>query len=478
MVHEAVHAGSATGTVRERQGLLVIAMARPSNRRNFLYLSFGGASTLVFGCGEDAERIPFEGVDPGGTEEGEGDGGFDDDSDDDAGSHDGDGGTGGATDDGSGDDLPGDDTDGDGDSTGEIDWDCDDPFEGGEYLDSMSFLGEGDSYIGNKSGSGHDARLAFDLGTLTDRMQTVSNAQFFIRTEYPDLLDPSAPFNIQIHGMVASDYTLPASQLTEMPQVTETVMLECSGNGDFSHFGLMSAAQWSGVPLADVLALVQPTSGATRVLISGFDQHTHVSTHSTNGASWVFTLQELEDAGAFLATHMNGQPLPPDHGAPVRLICPRWYGCCNIKWVNEIELVGDDVPSTAQMREFASRTHQTAAHNLARDFAPATMQQAAMPVRVEKWRVDGQILYKIIGIMWGGSTPTDALTIRFDGGAAQDVDVCPPQQQNMTWTLWSYAWQPASAGDYQLDMEISDPGIATNRLDSGFYRRWVHVNEV
>ncbi len=450
-------------------------MTRPPNRRNFLYLSFGGASSLVFGCDEGEERVPFGGVDPSATDgdgddgddgdgAGTGDGGDDDDDDGD------DAGTDGAP----GDDGPDDDG---GSSTGEPDWDCDDPFEGGEYLGSMSFLGEGDSYIGQKSGSGHDARLAFDLGTLTDEAQVVANDDFFIRTEYPDLLDPSAPFNIQIHGMVASDYTLPATQLADMPQTSQIVMLECSGNGDFSHFGLMSAAQWSGVPLSDVLALVQPNAGATRVLISGFDQHTHVSTHSDNGAAWVFTLEELQEAGAFLATHMNGQPLPPDHGAPVRLVCPRWYGCCNIKWVNEIILVGEDEPSTTQMREFASRTHQTAAHNLARDYKPATMQQAAMPVRVEKWRVDGQILYKVIGIMWGGSTPTDALAIRIEG-SSNAVDVCPPHQQNLTWTLWSYAWQPPASGEYQIDMEISDPGIPTNRLDSGFYRRWVYVDEV
>ena len=447
-------------------------MTRPRSRRTFLYLGLGSAS-LVFGCAEPRDRTPFGGLPPDNDSGGDGaDGGDDSDS--------GQGDTGGRP--GDDDDDDGDDDDdatdtGDG-TTGEIDWDCDDPFEGGEYLGDASFVGEGDSYLDGKAGSGHDARLAFDLGTLTDDDPLCDNAEFFIRTEYPDLLDPSAPFDIQIHGMVSSPVTLPAAQLADMPHKTEVVMLECSGNGDFSRFGLMSAAQWSGVPLSDVLALVSPTPGATRVKIAGFDEHTHVSTHSTNGASWIFTLEELEQAGAFLATHMTGEPLPPDHGAPVRLICPRWYGCCNIKWVNDIELVGEDEPSTAQMKEFASRTHQTAQHALARDFKPATMEQAAMPVRVEKWRVGGQILYKVIGIMWGGQSTTEALAIRFEGGPAQPVDVCPPHLQTVTWTLWSYPWQPPAPGQYQIDMEVTDPGVPTNRLDSGFYRRWIDVDEV
>ena len=452
-------------------------MARPTNRRHFIKLGVAGASTLVVGCSEDEQRIPFGGLDPsaGGSEDDGGDAehdGEDGDGDESAGDGAGDGGSTGGVDDGP------DDGGGDESSTGEVDWDCEDPFEGGEYLGTASFVGEGDSYIGVKSNNGRDARLAFDLQTLTEDNLLSANEDFFIRTELPNLLDTSAPFSIQIHGLVQQPVTIPASMLADMEQTTVEVMLECSGNGDFSAFGLMSAAQWSGVPLSAILDLVTPTAGATRVLIKGFDDTTHTSTHSDPGASWIFTFEDLEDAGAFLATHMNGVPLPPDHGAPVRLIIPRWYGCCNIKWVDEIELVGEDEPSTSQMKEFASRTHQTAAHALARDFKPAIMQQAAMPVRVEKWRVNGTILYKVVGILWGGSTTTDALAIRFDGGPAEPIEVCPPHLDNKTWTLWSYAWQPPSTGEYQLDMEITDPGIPTNRLDSGFYRRWIYIDEV
>ena len=231
-------------------------------------------------------------------------------------------------------------------------------------------------------------------------------------------------------------------------------------------------------PVTTVLDSLDIDPAATRVLISGYDNFTHVSTHSTVGASWVFTFDQIEEAGFFFATEMNGEPLPPNHGQPVRLVAPRWYGCCNIKWVNEIRLVDENEPSTSQMQEFWSRTHQTAPHALARDYAPATMQQSAMPVRIEKWNVNGEIVYKVVGIMWGGAVPTDALAIHFNGGPAEPVDVCPPQNQNLTWTLWSYAWRPDSTGEVYIDMEITDPSIPTNRLDSGFYRRYTFVDEV
>src|SRR5438034_9585635 len=79
---------------------------------------------------------------------------------------------------------------------------------------------------------------------------------------------------------------------------------------------------------------------------------------SIPGASWAFSPEQLEKAGAFLATELNGQPLPKDHGAPVRLVVPGWYGCTSIKWVNEITLVREEVEATSQMLEYAARTLQ------------------------------------------------------------------------------------------------------------------------
>ena len=69
-------------------------------------------------------------------------------------------------------------------------------------------------------------------------------------------------------------------------------------------------------------------------------------------------LDQIRESRAFLATGMNGAPLGPDHGFPLRLVVPGWYGCTAIKWVNEIALLDDTAPATDQMREYAGRTHQ------------------------------------------------------------------------------------------------------------------------
>ena len=182
----------------------------------------------------------------------------------------------------------------------------------------------------------------------------------------------------------------------------------------FCHFGLISAASWAGVPIAKILEHAEPLRGASRVRVSGFDRHAMPSFRSEPGASWIFTREELESSGAFLATAMNGRALTSDHGRPVRLVVPGRYGCACIKWVDEIAFVDDDAPATGQMREFASRTHQDGLPALARDYQPAKIDLAAMPIRVEAWRADGRVICRVCRDPLGGRRTTDALVIRFD----------------------------------------------------------------
>ncbi len=356
---------------------------------------------------------------------------------------------------------------------------CEDAFSGGQYLGNIEFL-DGDVGFAQKFSQGWDARLYFDLASLTPDKLTATNDEFYVRTEFPDLLDTSVPWAIQVDGMVTSR-TLTMDDILPLAKPQGAFVLECSGNGGGGAFGLMSAAEWSGAPMEDVLDLLTIDPAATRVLVSGFDGHSvpSVGMHSTPGASWIFTFDQLREAGAFLATEMNGVALPPDHGEPVRLYMPGWYGCTNIKWVDAIRLVDENEPSTGQMREFASRTHQIGTPQLARDFLPASMNQAAMPVRIEKWQLSDGIAFRVVGILWGGQALTDKLFISFDNGLNWEwVNVCPGMQTNQTWTLWEHFWRPTATGTAAIRMLIDDPMIPTNRLDSGWYDRAVTIAEI
>jgi DMSO/TMAO reductase YedYZ molybdopterin-dependent catalytic subunit len=327
-------------------------------------------------------------------------------------------------------------------------------------------------------GSGLDARLFTDLASLDPAQPLTPSPKFFIRSAASPRL-PGAPWKVQIGGLANSKPSFGVDELTRMAAPAGTHLLECAGNAAAASFGLISAAAWDGVPIAEVIDRAGANSAASHLLVSGFDDMEAPTRTSVPGASWIFSRDELVRARAFLALRMNGAPLPPDHGGPVRLVVPGWYGCCCIKWVERIELVDRNRPTTSQMREYAARTHQNALPELARDYEPAVIDAAAMPVRVEKWRRDGRIVYRVVGIQWGGAKPTDALSIRFKSGSPwTTVDECPLPASTTNWTIWSHWWRPESAGRYDIVLKISDPTIRTRRLDLFFYTRTVSIDEV
>lgn len=330
------------------------------------------------------------------------------------------------------------------------------------------------------SGTGLDARLITDLSVLEPHNLITPNELAYIRTEIPEAArNHRGPWALEASGLLAQPVTLSLADLTPLSKNMGPHLFECSGNGNPSNFGLMSVAEWEGIPLVEVVARLKPTKDATAVLISGYDHIGQVSQRSIVGASWVLPLADLDRLGAFLAIRMNGVPVPDDHGKPVRLAIPGWYGCSWIKWVNEIRLVGPDEPATSQMVEFANRTHQTAPHKLARDYAPADIQTAATPVRVEKRKGPGGLEYRIVGIVWGGQRPVDRLAIRF--GKEQPFTpfpLCPAPKTHVMWHLWEYRWKPTTPGIYDIALEVPDPSVPQRRLKSGYYMRQVRIDEV
>jgi hypothetical protein len=130
------------------------------------------------------------------------------------------------------------------------------------------------------------------------------------------------------------------------------------------------------------------------------------------------------------------------------------------------------------MREFAARTHQAEDARLAREFTPAVIDVAAMPIRVEQWAAGGPPVYRIIGIVWGGSKPARTLQIRVRMNAPWvDVGDYRPPDSTATWSLWSHDWQPTEPGRYDIVLRTTDPAIRTRRLDLFFYVRAVDISE-
>lgn len=360
---------------------------------------------------------------------------------------------------------------------------CSGPAPAGDLLGTLPLFrdrSQGQPFGVKISGQGLDARLITDLSLLDHDRLITPNELAYIRTEMPAAAaNHQGPWTLDANGLLAAPVMLKLDDLMPLARNMGPHLFECSGNGNPSNFGLMSVAEWEGIPLAEVVSRLKPSNAATAVLVSGYDHFGQISQRSIVGASWIFPLADLEKLGTFLAIGMNGVPLPDDHGKPVRLAVPGWYGCAWIKWVNEIRLVGPDEPATTQMVEFANRTHQTAPHRLARDYAPADIHTAATPVRVEKRKGPNGLEYRIVGIVWGGSRPVDRLAIRFARHEAfTPFSICPAPHTHTMWSLWEYRWKPAAPGTYDIALEVPDPSVPQRRLTSGYYVRQVRIADI
>ncbi|MGE0361926.1 MAG: molybdopterin-dependent oxidoreductase [Vicinamibacterales bacterium] len=330
-------------------------------------------------------------------------------------------------------------------------------------------------------GRGLATRLFTDLSALAPGTLVTPTEQVFVRTAAPAGLNhDGAAWRIRLRAAAeAPAIELTAAALDAEARPMGAHVMECAGNSNPQNFGLMSAVEWHGVPLTAVLARVPRPPAATAVLVSGVDHEVQDTPQSLPGASWVLDTDALGRTGAFLATRMNGRPLTADHGAPVRLVVPGWYGCAWIKWVDEVRWAGGAEPSTTQMLEFAFRTHQDGIPELARDYAEPAIDTAAMPVRIEQRRVGGRTEYRIVGIVWGGSRPVDRLLLRIGSRTSEvPVTLCPAPRTVQTWALWTHRWRPTEPGYYDLALRAADPAIRTRRLDLSFYIRRVRIDEV
>jgi DMSO/TMAO reductase YedYZ molybdopterin-dependent catalytic subunit len=344
---------------------------------------------------------------------------------------------------------------------------------GEKFLGTLSFEDESSSPFDTLLGDELDGRKLTDLSHLdVDRLTTPTD-QFYVRTRASHLLDISRPWSIRIGKTRITMVDLKAQS---EPQGLH--LMECAGNARAARFGLISVASWDGVPLLRLLDRLR-FDKAARILVSGFDRYAaKPRSPSVPGASWIFSRGEIEDSRAFLATRMNGEPLTADHGFPVRLVLPGWYGCACIKWVNVIGPVDDRAEPTSQMQEYATRTHQHGMPARASEYQPAIIDPAAMPVRVEKWLLAGKISFKVIGIVWGGSRPAANLQIRF----APDEPYVPVNHvepvAHSPWGLWTHVWIPRRPGPYRIRLRLADPSVRTRRLDAGYYVRQVRIDRV
>ena len=346
---------------------------------------------------------------------------------------------------------------------------------GAKFIGVVPFENEGNVALDSLLGDELDGRQFADLTSLGGDADVIATDHFYVRTRASRLLSTARPWLVRIIGRDFETY-IDSEKLSGQSEFQGLHLMECAGNTRAVRFGMIGVASWDGVSLMSLLDRMGFDKTA-RILVSGFDEYaSKPRTPSVPGASWNFTREDLVASRAFLATRMNGRGLVPDHGGPVRLVVPGWYGCACIKWVNEIRAMDEMSEATSQMQEYAARTHQHGIPEKAMDYQAAVIDPTAMPVRVEKWAIDNRVKYKVVGISWGGVHLATKFEICYwPEEAYMPVSVAETPAYS-PWRIWTHTWSPKVLGAHQIKLRLSDRSIRARRLDAGYYVRQVQID--
>jgi sulfane dehydrogenase subunit SoxC len=274
-------------------------------------------------------------------------------------------------------------------------------------------------------------------------------------------LDP-ATWRLEVGGHVSAPLTLSLDELRARPAVTHTVTLECAGNGrarllprPVSQPWLDEAvgtATWTGCSLPALLDEAGVREGAVDVSFTGHDHGTE------RGVEQDYTRAlSLSDArgDVLVAYEMNGAPLPPQHGAPVRLIVPGWYGMAQVKWLRSITVLASRF--TGFQNEVAYRLRAGADDPgvpVSRIQPRALVVPPGFPDFMTRRRVVDAGPVELAGRAWSGRAPVSRVDLSVDGVTWTAVSLGPATSP-YAWRPWTFTWD-AVPGEYTLSVRAVD----------------------
>ncbi len=306
-----------------------------------------------------------------------------------------------------------------------------------------------------------------DRGTGTDVETRLSRlegfltpaAQFYVRSHSPTPHIDAATWRLRVEGSgVRAPVDLSYDDVRGMPQVSVVRAIECAGNGRRffreAHgsmaagvqwrTGAMGVAEWTGVRLRDVLGRAELTEGARDVMPEGLDDHR------------VRRPMNLEKAcrdDTLLVLAMNGEPLPPDHGYPARVLVPGWLGTASIKWVGRIEVSEEPLYSPYNTEEYVLIGPDYPAEGAAE--GQIITEMPVMSVIDLDWPATVPAGPRVVrGRSFAGEGRVREVAYSVDGAPWQQAELLPPNIA-AAWVRWQFAWD-AAPGYHEIRVRATD----------------------
>lgn len=294
-------------------------------------------------------------------------------------------------------------------------------------------------------------------------------------------------WRLHIGGHVDRPVELSLDDVKARPQVNRRVTLECAGNGRATLRprpvsqpwldGAVGNAEWTGTPLAPILREVAIRDGAVDVTFTGADHGVErgVEQDYTRG----LPLAEALSDDVLLVYAMNGQPLLPQHGAPVRLLVPGWYGMAHVKWLVRIEVLDRAFDGFQNLVSY--RIKQDAdepGEPVTRIQPKALIEPPGFPDFATRTRVVDRGTHELRGRAWSGWAPVARVEVSVDGGAAWQDAALDDTAQPYGWQQWRWTWDAPDAGRYDLCARATDHNGNTQPLEPVWNRQGMANNHV
>jgi sulfane dehydrogenase subunit SoxC len=283
-------------------------------------------------------------------------------------------------------------------------------------------------------------------------------------------VDPET-FRLQIGGAVERPLTLSLDDLRARTRSAEPITFECAGNGralleprPLSQPWLTEAvgtAEWAGTKLGPLLAEARPSDAAVELLFTAVDRGVEGGVPQ----AYERALPVAEAGEALLAYEMNGAPLPPQHGFPLRLVVPGWYGMQNVKWLTRITVLEErfgGYQNAVGYRMYSADGQP--GEPVTRMLPRSLMVPPGVPEFLTRERQLEPGPVTLVGRAWSGYGSIEGVEVSTDSGATFNAAVLEPPLGPNAWRGWSFDWD-ATPGEHVLSSRATDAAGNTQPLE-------------
>ncbi len=297
----------------------------------------------------------------------------------------------------------------------------------------------------------------------------------------------AATYELAIGGHVDKPFRLTLEDLKSRSATTLAVTLECAGNGrarlsprPLSQPWLGEAvgtAEWTGIALAPLLHEAGLKEGATEVVFTGMDRGVQAGIEQFYERS--LSLADVMQDEVLLVYAINGQALPPQHGFPVRVIVPGWYGMTHVKWLRSITVTDRPFDGYQQAAAYHYRTVEgDQGVPVTRMLPRALMVPPGVPDFMSRTRFVEPSTQIVEGRAWSGLAPIGKVDFSSDGGRSWFAAGLEEALSPYAWRRWSARWDATQPGEYELCVRATDAAGNAQPLKQSWNLEGVQNNAV